>query len=206
MQRPVLFDILQVMKNIEIEIRIKLNKPNTFTQWLKKSAQRTKTLKQTDFYFNPPGKSFIYKDSDGYKDADEWFRIRIQDKGNEICYKYWHRDKKTHKSLYADEIETSIGDAKQILKILKILDFKKISTIKKYREDWQYKDFIFSCDKVVGLGFFVEIEYHGKIADPAKGKQKILNFLKKMGIKDFKIVKRGYPWMQWNPDKNHFEN
>lgn len=193
------------MINTEIEIKIKLDNPNFFSQWLKKSANFINTSKQTDFYFNPPGKSFIFIGPDGYKDADEWFRVRISNKGNEICYKKWHRDKKTRKSLYADEIESSIGNANQVLKILKRMGFKRISTIKKYRENWQYNDFIFSCDKVEKLGFFVEIEYRGEIDNPAKGRQKILRLLKKIGVKNFQIIKGGYPWMQWNPNKEHFE-
>ncbi|MFH1392720.1 MAG: class IV adenylate cyclase [bacterium] len=194
------------MKNIEIEIRIKLKKPVLFLRWLKKTAKKIKTCDQTDFYFDPPCRSFIYKDTDGSRNADEWLRIRTMSKGDEICYKYWHKDPKTGKSTYADEIETSIGNAKQGLKILKRLGFKQISVIKKHREDWKYKNFVFSCDKTEGLGFFVEIEYHGKINDPAKGRQKILDLLKSIGVKDWKKIKGGYPWMQWNPDKNHFED
>lgn len=193
------------MKNIEIEIRIKLEKPVLFMQWLKKSAEKIKTCDQADFYFDPPDRSFIYTDRDGSKNADEWFRIRTSNKGDEICYKHWHKDKKTNKSTYADEIETSIGDARQVLEILKRLGFKQISVIKKHREDWKYKDFIFSCDEIEGLGFFVEIEYHGAIDDPTKGKQKIFNLLKSIRVEDWQKIKGGYPWMQWNPDKNYFE-
>jgi len=197
---------IKFMKNIEIEIRIKLAKPALFMQWLKKSAEKIKTCDQTDFYFDPPGRSFIYTDINGSKNADEWFRIRTSNKGDEVCYKHWHKDPKTNKSTYAEEIETSIGDAKQGLKILKKLGFRQTSVIKKHREDWKYNDFIFSCDSIEGLGFFVEIEYHGKIDDPTKGKQKIFDLLKSIGVRDWKKIKGGYPWMQWNPNKNHYEN
>ncbi len=193
------------MKNIEIEIRIRLRDPILLEKWLEKTANKIKVSEQTDFYFDFPNKSFIYTDSDGCKNADEWLRVRTSEKGNEICYKLWHRDKVTNRSTYADEIETSVEDENQILEILKRLGFKQISVIKKYREDWQFNDFIFSCDKVKGLGFFVEIEYHGHIDDPAKGKEKIFELLENIGIKDWEKIKGGYPWMQWNPDKNHIE-
>jgi predicted adenylyl cyclase CyaB len=194
------------MRNIEIEIRIKLKNPALFLWWLKKSAKKIKTSDQTDFYFDPPHRSFIYKDADGSKNADEWLRIRTSAKGDEICYKHWHKDLKTNKSTYADEFETSIGDARQGLKILKKLGFKQTSVIKKQREEWGYKDFVFACDEIEGLGFFVEIEYHGKISDPTKGKDRIFDLLKDIGVRDWKKIKGGYPWMQWNPGKNHFEN
>lgn len=194
------------MKNIEIEIRIKLNSPDLFMEWLKKSAEQIKTAEQTDIYFDPPHKSFIVVDSEGYKNADEWLRIRISQNKNEICYKYWHTDKETGKSTHADEIETTIGDPEQILEILERLGFKQTAKIKKHRESWQYGDFRFDCDDIENLGFFVEIEFNGEIDDPAKGKQKIFDLLNEIGLKDWRKIKGGYPWMFWNIDKNLFED
>lgn len=100
------------MDNIEIEMRIYLEKPNTFLSWLKKSAELINSLNQIDFYFEPPDKPFIYIDSSGYKNADKWLRVRIGDK-NEICYKRWYRDKNSQKSLYADEIEVAVENGKK---------------------------------------------------------------------------------------------
>jgi len=193
------------MDNIEIEMRIQLEEPETLLYWLKKSAEPINTSNQIDFYFEPKNKPFIYLDSDGYKNADEWLRVRIGDK-NEICYKKWYRDKNTHKSLYADEIETNIEDGEKIIEILKKLGFRQIAIVKKHRESWRYKDFRFDCDEVEGLGFFVEIEFKGEIDNPKNGREKIINLLKGIGIKNWKIIKGGYPWMQWNLNQNYFEN
>ena len=193
------------MDNIEIEIRIKLDKSNSFLKWLKKSAKFIKSTDQVDYYFDPPGKSFIFSDRDGTKNADEWLRVRTKRGDSEICYKYWHRDKETRKSIYADEIETTIGSVDKMMEILKRLGFRQISIIKKDRQSWQYGDFRFDCDDVEGLGFFVEIEYQGQIDDPSKGKEKIFDLLKKIGLKNWQTIKGGYPWMQWNPNNNHFE-
>lgn len=192
------------MENTEIEIRIFLEDYNPILNWLKVNAELIKTSKQSDYYFEHPNRPFIYIDSQGEKNADDWLRVRFG-KNNEVCYKKWHRDKRTGKSLYADEIETSVQDAKKLIQILESLGFKKISTIKKRRESWQYNNFQFDCDDVEGLGFFVEIEYKGEVDDPAKGRGIITDFLAEIGIKDWKIIKRGYPWMQWNPNVNHFE-
>lgn len=192
------------MSNYEIEIRIQLKEPDIFRQWLKKSAELVGTSNQTDFYFEPAEKSFTYFDSNGYKNADEWLRVRIGDK-NEICYKKWYRDKTTGKSLYADEIETSIDNDEKLVEILKRLDFNQIAIVKKHRESWLYKDFRFDCDRVEGLGFFVEIEFKGEIDNPSGGREKIIDLLKEIGAENWKIIKGGYPWMQWNLDKNLFE-
>ena len=77
------------MENIEIEIKLKLEDPEILMNWLKENAEKIKTSEQVDYYFDPPHKSFIYDNKfDGTKDADEWFRLRVSEKGNEICYKH----------------------------------------------------------------------------------------------------------------------
>jgi adenylate cyclase class 2 len=192
------------MANHEIEIRIQLKHPNKFLRWLRKSAKLIDNFNQIDFYFEPVSKPFIFLDAEGYKNANEWLRIRVGDR-NEICYKKWYRDKKTKKSLYAEEIETAIDNGEKLIEILKRLEFRQIAVVKKHRESWKYKDFKFDCDKVNGLGFFVEIEFKGKINKPSKGREKIIKFLKELNIGDWKIIKGGYPWMQWNNDKKLFE-
>ena len=194
------------MKNIEIEIKLKLDQPEILLNWLEKHAKLIKETKQTDHYFDPPHKSSIYKNKwDGTKDADEWFRIRETEKGNAICYKHWHRDPETGKSLYADEIETSTGDKKQMLEIFKRLGFQETASTHKKRKSYRYQDFKFDCDEVDGLGFFVEIEFKGELADPAQGQQKIFDFLKEINLTGWQKTKRGYQWMEWNPEENHFE-
>jgi len=117
------------MANHEIEIRIQLKHPDNFLRWLRKSAKLINSFNQIDFYFEPASKSFTFLDADGYKNADEWLRIRVGDR-NEICYKKWHRDKKTKKSLYAEEIETAIDNGEKLIEILKRLGFKQISLLK----------------------------------------------------------------------------
>lgn len=193
------------MKNIEIEVKLKIDEPEKLLNWLGKNAQLIKTCDQTDYYFDPPHKTYIRKDAEGYQDAEEWFRIRISEKGDEICYKFWHRDPTTGKSIYADEIETSIGDHKQVLAILSRLGFKETSMIKKHRESYRYGNFQFDCDTVEDLGFFVEVEFKGKIEHPEKGKEIIFEFLRSINLTKWKKTKRGYSWIQWNPERNHFE-
>lgn len=184
------------MENIEIEVRITIKNPQNFIQWLKKSAKQMKTFYQEDYYLQLPENPFICNFK-GYKDANEWLRVRMSSKDS-ICYKKWHRDEKTGKSLYADELEINVENGSKTLELLKKLGFEIIETIKKYREEWQYKNFLICYDKVEELGEFFEIEFIGEIDNPAKGKQKIFDFIKKIGIKNWQTIERGYPWMKWN--------
>jgi predicted adenylyl cyclase CyaB len=194
------------MKFIEIEIKLKLDNPETLMAWLKKNAELVKDYSHTDYYFDPPHKTFAYTNpEDQTKDADEWFRIRTSEKGNEICYKLWHRDPESGRSLYADEIETFIGDKEAALKIITLLGFKETSVIKKHRKSYSYKEFQFDCDNVDDLGFFVEVEFKGEVEDPVEGKHRIYSMLKEIGLNDWKKTKRGYSWIQWNPESNHYE-
>ncbi len=185
------------MHNIEIEIKLKLDDPAQLLSWLQQNAEKIKETSQTDHYFDPPHKSYIYQGKDGTKDADEWFRIRITEKGNELCYKYWHRENGV--STYADEVETHVGDAGQMFEMFKRLGFTETSVIKKQRESYKHGNFQFDCDTVEGLGFF------GEVDDPSKGKQIIFDFLKEIGVENWKKTKRGYSWIQWNPEVDHFE-
>lgn len=191
--------------NKEIEVRIQLDDKRQLLNFLKNSAEFLKKSKQIDFYFDPPQKTFVYTTAEGYKDADEWLRIRISDK-HSICYKKWYRDKDTGKYLYADEIELGIEDGRRFITLLENLGYKQICVVEKCRESWKYGDFRFDCDEVKGLGFFVEIEFTGKIEDPTKGQEKIFDLLEKLEIKNWKVIERGYVWMLWNKDKIFLKN
>ncbi|MDD5696392.1 MAG: class IV adenylate cyclase [Candidatus Pacebacteria bacterium] len=191
--------------NQEIEVRLQVDDDiEPLLEFFKRVAKFLEKSNQVDFYFDSPQKTFIYTDPKGYKNADEWLRVRISKK-NSICYKKWYRDKNTGKSLYADEIEINIEDGKKLITLLERLGFKQISVIEKNRESWKYGDFRFDCDKIKGLGSFIEIEFTGKINDSTKGRKKIFNLLKDLGIKNWKVIGGGYPWMLWNKDKNLFE-
>lgn len=188
------------MKNIEIEIRIRLSREQVFLDWLNKHAKHLVSVNQVDYYFDNPSKSFIYTDPDGFKDADEWLRLRhdITKRISIVGYKKWIREEITRKSLYAEEFETSIEDINQAREIFNRLGFVEIARVIKHREKWQYGDFIFDCDQVEDLGYFVEIEYVGQIDNPTQGNQKIYNLLAEIGVENWEENWRGYPWELWN--------
>jgi predicted adenylyl cyclase CyaB len=194
-------DSMVKTQDVEIEIRILLTDPSKLMNWLEKNALLIKILEQTDYYFDPPGRSFIIQNKQGEKDADEWLRVRLSRKGDSLCYKCWYRDKETALSLYADEIETPLESGERVIQILQRVGFKEISVVKKQRKSWQYGSFEFDCDDVETLGYFVEIEYKGEITNPEKEKEKIFELLQSIGIEDYVMIDRGYSWMQWNKER-----
>jgi adenylate cyclase class 2 len=191
--------------DLEIEIKIKLKDSDKLLRWLEGNAVLEKKIQQTDYYFDPPDRSFIFEGRDDYRDAKEFFRVRFEEEKSEVCYKYWHRDQKTEQSIYADEIEFEICDGKRFLMILEILGFRQTALIEKKRSVWRHQDFEFALDQVKGLGDFVEIEYKGKVSDPLQARQKIFALVEQIGLKHWRETKRGYCAIQWNPGKNHFE-
>jgi len=188
------------MKNIEIEIRIHLDDDTALMKWLKNTAKYVGDKFQHDIYFEPKKSPYIFVDKNGFKDADEWLRIRVFGNEGELCYKKWHRDPETRKSLYADEIELKIGSVENLKTLLSYLDFQQISEVKKNRESWVYKNFKIEKDAIENLGVFYEIEFKGEVENPEYGSKEIYKFLKEIGITNLQVIDRGYPWMQWNDD------
>ncbi len=186
------------MKNIEIEIRIHLDDDSIFEEWLRNTAKYIGDKYQHDIYFEPKNSPYVFIDKNDFKDADEWLRIRVLGDNGELCYKKWHRDPETRKSLYADEIELKIDNVENLKTLLSYLDFNQISEVKKNRESWSYKDFKIEKDEIENLGIFYEIEFNGYVENPECGSEEIHKFLKGIGIINWQIIDRGYPWMQWN--------
>jgi len=186
------------MKNIEIEIRIFIEDDSTLKNWLKHNATFVGNKYQHDIYFEPKQVPFIRIDDNGFKDADEWLRIRVYANSGELCYKKWHRDSETKQSLYADEVEVKIDKIDNLKLLLEYLDYNQISEVKKNRESWSYDNFLIEKDEIENLGVFYEIEFKGDANSPQEGLERIYSLLKNIGIRDWKIIDRGYPWMQWN--------
>lgn len=186
------------MKYIEVEIRIFLDDDSVFFNWLNCNSQYIGQSSQKDVYYQPIENKFIFKNNIGENDADKWLRIRTYKGITEVCYKHWHRDPKTNESLYADEVETIVSDEDAIRKMFVLLGYEEISTTDKTRDSWIYGNFKIERDVVKGLGKFYEIEFHGEIDDPEKGRGLIFDFLQEINIAGWKLIDRGYPWMQWN--------
>lgn len=192
-------------REIEIKLKVGAEEHRKLINWLGENAVLEGENTQVDYYFDPPGSSFRSEDKEGCVDAKEFFRVRLSDKGAEICYKHWYRDEATDRSLYADEYEVGIADGDKLIRILKVLGFQQTALIEKERSIWRYQDLEFALDKVKDLGAFVEVEYKGKVIEPERALAKMYEVLAQIGIKNWRRTKRGYCFIQWNPGKNHFE-
>lgn len=183
------------MKNIEIEIQVKLQRTKPLIDFLESNAKIVGIHRQNDEYFTPKHRNFLAK-----KQVNEWLRLRNSNGKHSINYKNWYyaADGRSH---HCDEFETLVDDIEIMQKILSSLDFKKICEVNKVRMIYLYKDYEIAIDKVKNLGNFVEIEYKGNSKkDPAEIAQKMVKFLKSLKIGKIHRNYVGYAYMAAFPN------
>lgn len=188
------------MKDIEIEIKVRISNKANLQKFLEKEATPTGEDYQKDEYFTPAHRDFV-----SIKPVAEWLRLRESGAGS-ITYKNWHYDKDGVGSEYCDEYESAVGDVEQLRKIFAALDIKPLITLEKTRKTWRYKDYEIALDHIVGLGDFVEVEYkaHGDV-DPKKITNDMIALLKQIGCGKIERSFLGYPFMLLYPDEVKFE-
>lgn len=188
--------------NVEIEIQVKIDKPENLTKFLESNASFKNQKRQLDEYFSPAHRDFL-----ATRPVKEWVRLRDADGKFSINYKNWHTDK-DGKSSYCDEYETKIEDIDKMRKIFEALNFKPVVSVDKLRKTWEYEDYEIAIDSVKGLGEFVEIEYIGgnKDIDPKIVTKEMVEFLKKLHCGGIYRNYVGYPFMLLFPNETKFEN
>ncbi len=176
--------------NIEVEVKVQLDSLDEVRSILPKFGKLIKSIKQIDEYYVPCHRDFFtHKPS-----PVEWLRIRTNP--DTTIFEYDKSvDRKEGGQDYADEYESEISNPEEFRKILEFLDFKKAVTIDKQREYWDCKDFEVCLDKVKDLGYFIEVEAKGDLADTKKARQECIKFLNKLEVKDCeeKRIETGYP-------------
>jgi len=181
--------------NKEIEIRISLNKKSflNLKKRLRKIAKFKQKSHQVDDYFTPFHRNFVKP-----KYPFEWLRIGKRGNRNLITYKHFYPEYADYHT-YCDEYETKIEDANSLKKIFSALNFKKMITVDKKREVYNFKDeFEISLDEVKNLGYFIEIEAKKDFGGVRKTRKNILRFIKSLGLKSFKEnkeISKGYPYL-----------
>ncbi|MCD6406538.1 class IV adenylate cyclase [Candidatus Aerophobetes bacterium] len=160
---------------LEVELKAKIEDEDKIEKvLLKEGATFIRKENQVDTYFSHPCRDFGL--------TDEAFRVREVNGEFSLTFKGPRVDRmvKTRR-----EIEVKIeGEIFQLLRALGFSPFKKII---KERKIYEWRGLILSLDKVENLGFFLEVEGK-KISD----KEKILNFMKKLGIKKNQFVEKSY--------------
>lgn len=186
------------MKDIEIEVQVRVEKTETLKSFLEQSAQFISENQQIDQYFTP-----AHKDFTSVKPIEEWFRLRNENGKYTMNYKKWHYENGIGQ--YADEFETEIGDLDTAKNILIALDLKPLVAVNKTRKKWMYMDYEIAFDTVVDLGSFVEIEYKGKeTVDPKIVTTGMIDFLKQQDCGTIEINNGGYPMLLLFPEDAHY--
>lgn len=177
--------------NIEVEIKVKIDKLKEIKKKVSGIGKLIKAIKQVDDYYIPCQRDFFALKPHPV----EWLRIRTNP--DKIVFEY---DRSINKKAdgeqeYAEEYETEILNIDEFKKILGFLDFKNVITVEKQREYWMCGDIEVALDEVKGLGSFIEVEAKGDFKDTKEAKSACIKFLENLDIDDIENIqiKKGYP-------------
>ena len=189
-------------KDIEIEIKVQVEKIKSLEDFLKENGKLIGTQHQMDEYFVPTHRNFI-----SIRPAKEWLRLRDSSGKCSVNYKNWHYDKEG-KTNDCDEYETKIDNISSLRKIFAALDIKPVTLVDKKRQIWLYKDYEIAIDHVKGLGNFVEVEFKGisTKANPKTITDKMVQFLKDKGCGKISRNYQGYPFLLLFPNEAKYES
>jgi adenylate cyclase class 2 len=189
------------LNNKEIEIQVRIEKPEVLLDFLNKNAQFKNEQRQVDEYFTPSDRDFT-----SVRPVREWLRVRESAKGSSVNYKIWNYDE-NGKSSYADEFETPVSNVVAMRNIFERIKCRKIAVVDKTRKTWLFKDYEVTIDSVKNLGEFVEIEYSGKDEniDAKKVIGEMISFLKDIGCGKTERNYVGYPFQILFPEEVKFE-
>ena len=90
-----------------------------------------------------------HKDFLDAKHPYQYLRIRRSGQKSFLTYKHCHPEN-TDEIDYFDEYETTVGDPRSLVRILKNLDFRKILVVDKTRSLWELDDIEIAIDEVEG--------------------------------------------------------
>lgn len=166
---------------MEVEVKAKINDFDSIKQTLeRKGAVFSALQEQKDIYYKDrnqePGviKSGVFV-----------VRVRHSRKGDFLGYKEITDRKGVWK-----EYETKIDNPEQTINILKSIGLVEFYIIDKKRISGNLADFELNLDEVKGLGSFLEVELISENGEEAQNR--IINFLKEIGINEDNIERRGY--------------
>jgi predicted adenylyl cyclase CyaB len=176
------------MNNIEIEIKVKVDKVDRLVQFLKENGQYQKSSVQVDEYYSPAHRSFVEVEP-----IKEWLRLRSDNGVYSLNYKNWQYGS-DGKAYHCDEYEIAIDNQEKAAHILKSLDFKHLVTVHKERDIYMYQDYEVAFDLVKDLGSFVEVEFKGTAtAEPKLIAEEMRKFIESTGAVILSQDFAGYP-------------
>lgn len=183
------------MNNKEIEIKVCVDESNYFrlVDTLKRDANFRAEKHQIDIYYSPQNESF-------YDDGDRCLRVRTEEGKSLLSYKRIYGEHTDQR--YIEEYETHIESYEVMDKILRALHYRSEIKVDKYRIEYSTDTgFLIALDKVVDLGYFVEIENQNEFDELEKRNRDLIDYICQLGLDISKRNKEGYSNMIFR--KNH---
>lgn len=187
---------------IEVEVKVQIKDPVQLQNKFKQQGGFYKlSLIHEDTYYNMP------IGLRNFADSDEALRIRKSIEYNnesklktkkETCYITYKGKKLDQISKSRQEIELKLDDAKSMKKILSILGFREILTVKKERELYKFE---YKNNKIEGLidylpvldTYFLEVEVIAQFDEELKEKRELLfDFLSIFGYTKKESIRKSY--------------
>ncbi len=161
-------------KEIEIKLQIDENDYLRLVDILKRTTLFKGKKHQIDVYYSPEGESF-------YNNGDRCLRVRTEEGKSIFSYKQIHAENTSMQ--FIEEYESGIESPEMVDHILKALNYRSEIIIDKYRiEHRTDTGFVIALDKVVNLGFFIEIENHNEFDTLENRNRQLIEFIKQLEL------------------------
>ena len=187
---------------IEVEIKVRIENPDLMRKKFKENHGSYKfSLIHEDTYYNMP------KELRDFKQTDEALRIRKSlkydknktEKEQESNYFLTYKGKKMDTSTKTrEEIDLKIEDLEKMKRILNVLGFQEILTVKKERELHEFEFKNHSIEALIDYlpilkQYFIEVEYLTEFSDKIDESKEILfDFLSVLGIRKEESITKSY--------------
>jgi len=167
---------------MEIEVKLKVQDSKDIKQRLEnKGVKFSEPAKQVDYYFKQKGKEMEPQ-------CKGSFLIRTRDSGGRHFLTYKELTGFTGEWI---EYETGVESIEEMNKILRAIGYTNLLTMTKIRHSGKYEGLTICLDDINELGEYVEIEAIDD--DPAAAKERIMQFINSLNLKNVTIEQRGYP-------------
>jgi len=167
--------------NIEMEIKIKLNK--------EEYQELKRTMKTKGKFIQESNQLDIYYQSNYLNDINNR-SLRIRTSGNKKILTLKNYSNKR----YSEEYNVEINNSNNLEKIFEMIGLKKIVEVKKIRRIYSYLDkYEISLDKVDNLGYYIEIEILDKNNKTYDDYDNLLKDSKNLGLNLNNIEQKKYP-------------
>lgn len=171
----------------EIEVKAKIKDLNILTAKLKElGCVLSLPIIQDDYIYNQKG-----IDLKDHKHNTPVLRIREQEGRTIFTMKKNRSDE-----LDCIEKEVEVDDKNKLKEIIELLGFEQTVEVHKKRQKGRYGEYEICLDEVQDLGSFIEVEKLSN-EDGEKVKNKLFNFLEKLGINKEDRVSIGYDSQIW---------